>query len=215
MRGTRVVMDDSDCPGLSRWRRGCCILAGVDDLFGFRELRVEQPAKMLADRANYEIYTGRRQLLATVTEAQAHSRRDLISEQMPDTRVFEVATAAGEPVLTLVKQASEWVTELRGPGGELAGRIRTGDTRRTYTLLDGQDQAVGEVVGDLALKHFTVFGTGGELARVRKTFAGFAKEMFTASDHYKVEFTGPVPEPARTLTVMMPVLLDLTLYGPV
>jgi hypothetical protein len=60
-----------------------------------------------------------------------------------------------------------------------------------------------------------VFGTEGEFARVRKTWAGLAKEVFTASDHYKVEFTGPVPEPARTLTVMLPVLLDLTHYGPV
>jgi hypothetical protein len=39
--------------------------------------------------------------------------------------------------------------------------------------------------------------------------------MLTPSDHYKVEFTGPVSRPARILTVMMPIVLDLTLYGPV
>jgi hypothetical protein len=33
-------------------------------------------------------------------------------------------------------------------------------------------------------------------------------------DHYAVEFTGLVLQPARTLTVMMPIVLDLTLYGP-
>jgi hypothetical protein len=38
--------------------------------------------------------------------------------------------------------------------------------------------------------------------------------MLTASDHYKVDFTGPVSAAARTLTVMMPIVLDLTLYGP-
>ena len=66
------------------------------------------------------------------------------------------------------------------------------------------------------LKHFTVTGTGGaEFARVRKTWAGVTKEMLTPSDHYTVEFTGPVSQPARTLTVMMPIVLDLTLYGPV
>jgi hypothetical protein len=52
-------------------------------------------------------------------------------------------------------------------------------------------------------------------ARVRKTWAGLTKEMLTSSDHYTVEFTGPVSQPARTLTVMMPIVLDLTLYGPV
>jgi hypothetical protein len=40
------------------------------------------------------------------------------------------------------------------------------------------------------------------------------KEMLTPSDHYAVEFTGLVSQPARTLTVMMPIVLDLTMYGP-
>jgi hypothetical protein len=39
--------------------------------------------------------------------------------------------------------------------------------------------------------------------------------MLTVSDHYRVDFTGPVPTSGRTLTVMMPIVLDLTLYGPV
>ena len=187
----------------------------MDDLFDFPKLRIKQPGNILANRAHYEIHgAGRR--LAIVTETGAHTRLALMSKHMPDTRTLEVTTPGGEPVLTLIKRASEWITELRGPAGELIGRIRTGDTRRTYLLLDGQDQAVGQVTGDLALRRFTVTGpSGARLARVRKTWAGPAKEMFTSFDHYKVEFTGPVPQPARTLTVMMPVLLDLTLYGPI
>ena len=73
---------------------------------------------------------------------------------------------------------------------------------------------MGQVTGDLALKHFSVAGTGGAVfARVRKNWAGL-KEVLTPSDHYAVEFTGLVSQPARTLTVMMPIVLDLTLYGP-
>jgi Scramblase len=71
------------------------------------------------------------------------------------------------------------------------------------------------VTGDLALKHFSVTDTeGGQLARVRKTWAGPAKEILTPSDHYRLEFTGPVSQPTRTLTVMMAIVLDLTVYGP-
>jgi hypothetical protein len=188
----------------------------VDDPFAFQELRIQQPGKMLANRANYEIYTADRQLLATVKETDAHTRMELISKQMPDTRMFEVTTPAGEPMLTLIKQASEWITDLRSPAGELVGRIRTGGTRRIYTLLDGQGTVVGEVTGDLAMKRFiATSAAGGTFARVRKTWAGLAKETLTASDHYKVEFTSHASQPARILTVMMPVLLDLTLYGPV
>jgi Scramblase len=196
--------------------RGCCILGGVGDLFDVPALRIRQPGKLLADRANYEIFDADRELLATVAETEGHTRLELLSKSMPDTRVFAVTTASGEPVLSLIKQASEWTTELRGAAGELIGRIHTGDTRRTYTLLDGQDQTVGRVTGDLALKHFSVTGiTGGPVARVRKTWAGLTKEMLTPSDRYLVEFTGPVSQPARTLTAMMPIVLDLTVYGPI
>jgi hypothetical protein len=189
----------------------------VEDLFDFPALRIRQPGKLLPDRANYEIFNTGRKLLAAATETEGHTRLQLFSKQMPGTRVWAITTAGGEPLGSLIKQAHEWITELRGPGGELIGRIRTGDTKRTYTLLDEQDQTVATVTGDLGLKHFSVTGHGRrEFARVRKTWAGLTKEMLTPSDHYSVEFTGPVSQPpARTLIVMMPIVLDLTLYGPV
>ncbi len=186
----------------------------VDDPFDFQALRIHQPGKLLPNRARYEIFNDQRQLLAIAMETEAHTRLKLLSKSMPDARVLAVTTVANEPVLTLVKHAKERITELHGPGGDLVGRIRATHTTRHYTLLDDQDQTVGKVVGDLALKHFSVTGGGGEFARVRKTWAGF-KEMLTPADHYKVEFTAPVSPPARTLTVMMAIVLDLTLYGPV
>lgn len=195
--------------------RQCCILTNMEDPFDTRTLRIQQPGKLLSNRASYEIFNDRRQLLAIATETEAHARRKVISKAMPDTRVLTVTTASQEPILTLIKQASEWITELRAPEGELIGRIRTSGTRRHYTLLDEQDQTVGNVVGDLALKNFSVRGDGGdEFARVRKTWAGLTKEMLTVSDHYKVDFTGAVSPAARVLTAMMPIVLDLTLYGP-
>jgi Scramblase len=188
----------------------------VADLFDVPALRIRQPVKLLADRAKYEIFDAARQLVATAAETEGHTQFELLSKSMPDTRVFAVTTAGGEPVLSLIKQASEWMTELRDPEGEVIGRIRTGDTKRVYTLLDQQDQTVGRVTGDLALKHFSVTSaTGGQFARVRKTWAGLTKEILSPYDHYRVEFTGPVAQPARTLTVMMPSVLDLTVYGPI
>jgi hypothetical protein len=196
-------------------RYECCILGGVEDPFDFQALRIEQPGKLLPDRANYEIFNADRKLLATATETEGHTRLKLLGKSVPDTRAVSITTVGGEPVGYLITQSSEWITEFRGPGGELIGRIRTGGTRRTYTLLGDQGQAVGKVTGDLALKHFSVTGTGGAVvAVVRKTWAGIPKEMLTPSDHYTVEFTGPVSQPARTLTVMMPIVLDLTMYGP-
>jgi len=187
----------------------------VDDPFDFQALRILQPGKWLPNRATYEIFNDQRQLLAIATETEAHTRLKLIRKTLPDARVLEVTTVAGEPVLTLVKHKRERITELHGADGELAGRIRATHTTRHYTLLDGEDQTVGKVVGDLALKHFSVTDDDREFARLRKTWAGVAKEALTPSDHYRVDFTGFVSPQARLLTVMTAIVLDLTLYGPV
>lgn len=187
----------------------------MDDPFDFQVLRILQPGKWLPNRARYEVFNDQRQLLAIATETEAHTRLKLLSKTMPDARVLEVTTAASEPILTLVKHKRERITELHGADGELAGRIRATHTTRHYTLLDGDDQTVGKVVGDLALKHFSVTDGEREFARLRKTWAGLTKEMLTPSDHYRVDFTAAVSPSARTLTVMMAIVLDLTLYGPV
>jgi Scramblase len=188
----------------------------VDDIFDSPVLRIRQPGKLLPNRASYEIFNAARQRLAIATETEALTRRQLLSKALPDARVLTVTTARHEPILTLVKHSKDRFTDLYLPAGELAGRIRATGTTRHYALTGDQEQAVGAVVGDLALKRFSVTGPeGGQLAKIRKSWAGLAKEMLTPLDHYKVEFTGPVPGPARTLIVMMAIVLDLTLYGPV
>lgn len=187
----------------------------MGNAFDFQALRVQQPGKVLADRARYEIFNPGKQLVAVAEETSGHTKMRLLRQDMPDTRAFLVTTATGEPLLSLVKQTSEWITEVRDPVGNVVGRIRTEGSRRHYTILDSDGKTVGQAVGDLGLKKFSVSGIDGSVcARFSKTFAGLRKEMLTASDHYKVEFTGPVSEALRTLTVMLPIVLDLTLYGP-
>lgn len=187
----------------------------MEDLFAFQSLRIRQPGKLFADRASYEIFSDDRQLIAVASEVEGHARVKLLRESVRDVRSFAVTTAAGAHVLSLVRSVSTWNTDIQGPGGQPIGRIRTEGTRRHYTLLDDKDQTVGQAVGDLGLKRFAVNSAeGGTFARVQKTWAGLRKEMLTSSDHYRVEFIGPVPVLARTLTVMMPIVLDLTSYEP-
>jgi hypothetical protein len=185
------------------------------NVFDHQSLRILQPGKWLPDRARYEIFSPDKRLVAVVEETSGHNKMKLLRGAMPDTRVFAVTTAGGEPLLSLAKQTSTWITELRDPDGNLFGQIRTEGSRRHYTLLDGDGETIGQAVGDLGLKKFSVKPlVGRECARFSKTFAGLTKEMLTASDHYKLEFTGPAPEPMRTMSVMVPIVLDLTLYGP-
>jgi hypothetical protein len=189
----------------------------MGDLFDHRVLLVQQPGKVLADRAQYSILTGERELLAVAVETEGHSRRTLMSKALPDMRAFAVRSAGGSALLDVTKVTSEWITEVRraGMGAALIGQIRTEGSRRHYTFLDDAGQTLAKATGDLGLKHFSLTDPhGGEFARVHKTWAGLTKELLTDADHYRVEFRAAVGEELRILTVMMPVVLDLTLYGP-
>lgn len=188
----------------------------MDDLFGYQKLRIQQPGKLLPSRASYGIFSDDRKLLATATEAEAHARIRLIPQGVPDARVLAVSAAGGAPILTLVTHSRSHITAIQDSGGEPFGEIRGRHTHRHYTLIDDQGQTVGNVVGDLALKRFSVTSpAGSEFARIHKTWAGLRKEVLTPADHYKVEFTGPVAQLVRTLTVMAAIAVDLTLYEPV
>jgi len=188
----------------------------VQSLFESPEVRVRQPGKLLPGRASYEISDDRKQLLAVATEVEARTMLDKITKLMPDTRALAVTSPDGEHLCTLTFTAAKWVAELADPDGTLAGTVTIGANRRHYTLLDAEGTVIGEVAGDLAVRRFTVTAPGHPpFAEVRKTFAGPVKETFTSSDNYTVKFAATtVPPLTRTLTVMVPIVVDLARYGP-
>jgi Scramblase len=187
----------------------------MEDPFAVRELRIRQPARFMPGRARYDIFGAGRKLLATVAETEPRSVLQTMADLVPRTRVLGVTSGAGEPILTIVKRDTDWLTDLSDPDGQLIGRIQTGETRRHYTLLDPDDQVAGQVVGDLAVKQFSITGPDGErYARLRKTWAGLGKELLTSSDHYTVTFTGPMAPPVRMMVAMVPIVLDMTRHGP-
>jgi hypothetical protein len=188
----------------------------VQSLFDSSELRVRQPGKLLPGRASYEISGDGKQLLAVATEVEARTVLDKITKLLPESRALAVTSPDGEYLFTLSYQSTRWVAELTDPDGTLLGTVKIGASRRHYTLLDVEGTVVGEAVGDLAVRRFTVTAPGHPpFAEVRKTFAGPVKEAFTSSDNYTVKFAATaVPPLTRTLTVMVPIVLDLARYGP-
>ncbi|HVT70027.1 MAG TPA: phospholipid scramblase-related protein [Trebonia sp.] len=187
----------------------------MEDPFAVRELRIRQPARVLPGRARYDFFDPGRKLVAVAVETEPRSALQAMAALVPRTRVLGVRSASGEPVLTLVKRDNDWIADVTDPAGDLVGHIQIGETRRHYALLDEAGQPAGQAVGDLAVKQFAITGPEGErYARLRKTWAGFGKELLTASDHYTVTFTGPVPPRVRLLVVMVPLVLDMTRHGP-
>ncbi len=187
----------------------------MTDPFAVRELRIRQPARVLPGRARYDIFDSGRTLLAVAAETSPRSVLQTMADLVPRTRVIGVRSAAGEPLLTLVKRDSDWIVDVTDPDDRLIGRIQIGETRRHYTLLDEAGQIAGQAVGDLAVKQIVITGPQGErYARVRKTWAGLGKELLTSSDHYSVTFTGPMSPDIKLIVVMVPIVLDMTRWGP-
>lgn len=187
----------------------------MEDPFAVKELRIRQPARMLPGRARYDIFDSGKRLLAVASETEHRSALHTMAALVPRTRLLEVRSADGEPMLSLIKRDEDWRTEVKNAGGQLVGHIETGETRRHYTLFDEAGQVAGQAVGDLAVRQFVVTGPEGErFARLRKTWAGLGKELLTSSDHYTVTFTGPMPANTRMLVVMVPIILDMMRYGP-
>jgi hypothetical protein len=187
----------------------------MEDPFAVRELRIRQPARLMPGRARYDIFDTARKLVAVAAETAPRSVLQTMADLVPRTRVLGVKSPSGEPILTMVKRDTDWVTDLTDPDGQLIGHIQIGETRRHYTLLDPAGQIAGQVVGDLAVRRFTITGPDGErYARLRKTWAGLGKELLTSSDHYTMTFTGPMAPPVRLMVVMVPIVLDMTRHGP-
>lgn len=189
----------------------------MDNLFGFEEIRVRQPGRLLAGRASFEIFGDDKTLLATALETEGRSVFAKITKLMPHTRVLELRNEAGEPLFALTLANREWTASLTDPDDKLIGKIRIAGNRREYTLVNAEDEVVGEAVGDLAVRRFSVSGPGlPPFAEIRKTWAGPLKESLTSADNYTVKFRRSTVAPVvRVLTVMVPIVLDLAKYGPV
>ncbi len=186
----------------------------MEDPFAVRELRIRQPARVMPGRARYDFFDGRK-LVAVASEVAPRSVLQTMADLVPRTRVLGVKSADGEPLLTMVKRDSDWIADLTDPAGALIGQIEIGETRRHYALRDEAGEPAGQVVGDLAVRHFTITGPGGErYAHLRKTWAGLGKELLTSSDHYTITFTGPMSAQTRQLVVMVPIVVDMTRHGP-
>ena len=53
--------------------------------------------------------------------------------------------------------------------------------------------------------------TGNEVARITKTWEGFAKTAFTTADNFVVQIHRPLEEPLRTLVVASSLAVDTAL----
>lgn len=216
-------------------RRGPVQRAGADDLqdqvqrragnsvgslFTEPVLVVNQKAKLIELTNEYAVYDAAGRQLGSVVEVGQSglkkAARFVSSVDQFLTHKLEVRDAHGVPQMLLTRPAkfmkSRVVVERPGAGeiGQLVqenvfGRIRFGlvSAGRTVGSLNAQNWRAWD---------FQVLDDGGvEVARIRKTFEGVAKALFTTADNYVVQIHRPLQDPLLSLVVASALTVDTAL----
>jgi len=189
-------------------------------LFTEPVLVVSQKAKLVELTNEYTVRDADGRQLGSVVEvgqsALRKAARFVTSVDQFLTHTLEVRDAEGVPQLRLVRPAkivkSRVVVERPGTGeiGRLVQQNAFGKIR--FALESG-----GRQVGSLNAENwrawdFAVLDEAGvEVARIRKTFEGVAKTLFTTADDYVVHVHRPLQEPLLSLVVAGALTVDTAL----
>ncbi len=193
---------------------------GAGTLFTEPVLVVNQKAKLIELTNEYAVYDQAGRPLGSVVEVGQSglkkAARFLSSVDQFLTHKLEVRDAQGVPQLLLVRPAkfvkSRVVVEKPGVGeiGQLVQENVFGKIR--FGLFSG-----GRQVGSLNAQNWRAWDfqildeSGTEVARIKKTFEGVAKTLFTTADNYVVQIHRPLQEPLLSLVVASALTVDTAL----
>lgn len=199
--------------GQSAWQGG-------GGLFDQPVLVINQKAKFIEVNNEYAIYDANAQQIGAVRQVGQSTlkkaARLLTSYDQFMTHKLQVVDMTGTPVLAITRPAkfikSRVIVE--DPAGReigqivqqnAIGKIRFGleSGGRQYGMIQGQNWRAW----NFSIKDHT----DTEVAKITKTWEGFAKNMFTTADNYVVQIHRPLEEPLRSLVVAAGVAVDTAL----
>ena len=194
--------------------------AGGGTLFSEPVLVVNQKAKLLEVTNEYSVYDAAGTQLASVREIGQSALKKVVRVLGDYDQFFthrlEVRDMSARPVLHVTRPAkflkSKVVVEKPGVGevGRLVQQNAIGKIR--FALLAGTEQ-VGELRAEnwRAWDFAIVDASGTEVARIKKTFEGIAKTLFTTADNYVVRLHRQLEDPLLSLVVASALTVDTAL----
>jgi uncharacterized protein YxjI len=132
------------------------------------------------------------------------------------THRLEVRDVSGEPVLRLTRPSkfvkSKVIVEKPG-AGEIGRIVQQNAIGKIRFAMLADDVQVGELRAEnwRAWDFSIVDETGTEVARIKKTWEGLAKTMFTNADNYVVRIHRPIPDPLLSLVIASALTVDTAL----
>lgn len=183
-------------------------------------LIVNQKLRLVGNKAEYAIFDQQGRQISIVRELSRGLLANAISIRPPQnrTRRLQVLDDHDNLVLALTRPANfaKSTVIVHDAGGSEIGRIvqkSLGVIGSVRFALESNGRAVGTMraegwnTWDFAVHD----GTGSEVARITKTWAGWGKERFTKADNYVVEIHKPLQDPLRSLAVATALTVDVAL----
>ena len=194
--------------------------AGPTTLFDSPVLVVNQKAKLIELTNEYAIYDANGRQLGSVVEVGQNVFRKMLrlasNIDMLLTHRYEIRDDGGRVVLHVRRPGTLWKSKVvvSMPDGREVGTIKQenllGKVRFGF-------EAGGTRAGGIAAENWRAWdfaitdAQGTEVARIKKTWEGMAKAMFTTADNYVVRVHRPLEEPLRSMVLASAVTVDTVL----
>jgi hypothetical protein len=193
---------------------------GGGTLFTEPVLVVNQKVKLIEMANEYAVFDQHGRQLGSVAQIGQNAFKKAVrfftSYDQFLTHRLEVRDANHQPVLMLTRPAKvlkSRVIVARPDGSEVGQIVQAnvfGKIRFDFVV---NDQQIGGIQAEnwRAWNFAVLDHTGAEIARITKTWEGFAKTMFTTADNYVVQVHRPLPDPLASLVVGSALTVDTAL----
>ena len=193
---------------------------GGGTLFTEPVLVVNQKVKLIEMANEYSVFDQHGRQLGSVAQVGQSALKKAVrffsSYDQFLTHRFELRDANHQPVLMLTRPAKVFKSRMivARPDGSEVGQIVQDNVfgKIRFSFVVGEQQVGGIQAENWRAWNFAVNDhTGAEVARITKTWEGFAKTIFTTADNYVVQIHGPLEEPLRSLVVASALSVDTAL----
>ncbi len=196
------------------------VMPGGGTLFSEPVLVVNQKAKLIEVNNEYAVYDGQGKQIGAIRQVGQSSVKKLLRivadvDQFLTHRL-ELVDSTGAVQLRVTRPAKFLKSKVivEAPDGREIGQLvqQNAIGKIRFDLV-----AQGGSIGSLQAENWRAWdfsikdARGIEVARIKKTFEGIAKTMFTTADNYVVRIHRPLDDPLRSLVVAAAVSVDTAL----
>lgn len=185
-----------------------------------RRLFVSQKRKLIELTNEYSVFGEDGVQVGAVTEVGQSglkkAARFLTSLDQYMTHTVQITDSAGAVQLVLTRPAKVFKSTMvvGAPNGAEIGRLVQ---RNVFGKIRFGMESGGAEIGSLNAENWRAWNfaildhTGGEVARITKTWEGLATTIFTTADNYLVDIHRPLTDPMRSLVVAAALTVDTAL----